>query len=333
MAQKKASQPTLVRALKACWGLNRDNRFHIISDLIKADLQVTEDLHIALNDAVNEENPEERLVRLLLDRGASPSANGCKTLVDAVQNVASSSLALLLQKKLPEEDIRRAFNQAFTADTFNTWFTEPGLKTAHMLLDQGARGDALSTALILIMKNSTKETRDFADRFFDLLVAHGPDVNYNNGEPLQQAASRADVPWTAQLLECHPSAETLWLAFQCIFDTALTQDGVLDLFKMFADYHEGDVRIDAMSGQQGSEPVLIRAVNQYPRSTTILTTLLDAGFYHDQATTCRIHPDIDDEEEVTLLAWAIAQPQKRVSTAVIELLIERGGEPLRYELL
>ncbi|KND87215.1 Ankyrin repeat domain-containing protein, chloroplastic [Tolypocladium ophioglossoides CBS 100239] len=324
--QIKPSQPTLVRALKACWSLNRDNRFRIISDLIRADLRVTEDLHIALNDAVNEENPEERMVRLLLDHGASPSANGCKTLVDAVKNVASSSLALLLQKKLPEQDIRRAFNQAFTADTFNTWFTEPGLETAHMLLDQGARGDALSTALILIIKNSTKETRGFADRFFDLLIAQGPDVNYNNGEPLQQTASRADVPWTARLLECHPSAQTLSLALQCIFDTALTQDGVLDLFKMFADYHEGGVRIDVMSGQQGSEPVLVRAVNQYPRSTAILTTFLDAGFYYDQATTCRIHPDIDDEEEVTLLAWAIAQPQKRVSTAVIELLIERGAK-------
>ncbi|POR39750.1 Ankyrin repeat domain-containing protein, chloroplastic [Tolypocladium paradoxum] len=324
--QKKPSQPTLVRALKASWSLNRDNRFRIISDLIKADLKATEDLHMALNDAVNEENQEDRLVRLLLDHGASPSANGCKTLVDAVQNVASSSLALLLQRKLPEQDIRRAFNQAFTADTFNTWFTEPGLETAQILLDHGARGDALSTALILIMKNSTKETRDFADRFFDLLIAHGPDVNYNNGEPLQQAASRADVPWTARLLECHPSAQTLSLALQCIFDTALSQEGVLDLFKMFADYHEGGVRIDVMSGQQGSEPVLVRAVNQYPRSTTILTTLLDAGFYHDQATTCQIHPDIDEEEEVTLLAWAIAQPQKRVSTAVIELLIERGAK-------
>lgn len=228
---------------------------------------------------------------------------------------------------MPEKDVSRAFNQAFTADTFNTWFTETGLETAQLLLAKGVRGDALSSALVLIMKNSMPETRDFADRFFNLLMAHGPDVDFNDGEPLQQAASKSDVPWTAKLLECHPSAQTLSLAFQCIFDTALTQDGIMDLFKMFAEYHEGNMGIDVMIGQQGSEPVLVRAINQYPRSTKILTTLLDAGFYHDQATTCRIHAEAE-EEEVTLLVWAIAQPQKRVSRAVIELLIERGGDPL-----
>ena len=76
---------------------------------------------------------------------------------------------------------------------------------------------------------------------------------------------------------------------------------------------------------QGSEPVLVRAMKQYPRSPMILSTLLEAGYYHDQLTTYTLHPDVG-EEEVTLLSWAIAQPQKRVSKAVIELLIERGGK-------
>ncbi|UNI16794.1 hypothetical protein JDV02_003197 [Purpureocillium takamizusanense] len=324
-SQKRPSQPTLVRALKASWGLTRDNRFRIIGDLIKAGLQITEDLHIALNDAVNENDPEERLVRLLLQHGASPSANDCKTLVDAAQNAASGSLALLLEKKIPQKDMTRAFNQSFTAEMFEKWFTDAGLETSQMLLERGASGDAISSALVLVMKHSTAETRILADRFFDLFMSHNLDVNYNNGEPLQQAASKADVPWTSRLLELHPSAVTLSLSFQCIFDTALSQDGVLDLFKMFAEYQEGDARIDVLIGQQGTEPVLVRAIKQYPRSTKILSTLLDAGFYYDQATTCQIHEDVD-AEEVTLLTWAIAQPQKRVSTGVIELLIERGAK-------
>ncbi|KAK2594771.1 hypothetical protein QQS21_007518 [Conoideocrella luteorostrata] len=324
--QKKVAQPALARSLKACWNLGRDSRFKVISDLIKAGLQITEELHIALNEAVNEDDPEERLVRLLLNHGASPAANGCKTLIDAANNSASKSLALLLEKNLPEEDVNRAFNNAFTAATFDKWFTNSGLETASILLDKGANGDSLSGALVLAMKRSTTDTKDLTDRFVTLLVSHGADVNYNNGEPLQQAASKANVSWTKQLLERRPTIGTLSLAFQCIFDTALSQDEVLDLFKLFAEYRDGDVRIDVMSGQQGTDPVLVRAISQYPRSTTILETLLDAGLYYDQATTYKIHPDVEDAEDMTLLLWSISQPQKRVSNSVIELLIARGAK-------
>ncbi|KAF4506111.1 hypothetical protein G6O67_006229 [Ophiocordyceps sinensis] len=321
--RKRVSQPTLVRGLKACWGLERNSRYRILCSLLKAGLQVNEDLHTALNDAVNEEDVEERLVRLLLNHGASPSANGCMTLVNAARSMSPSSLALLLQRELPKKDVSEAFGQAFAADKFDDWFTEAGINTAGLLLSRGVDAEPLSCALVSIMKRSTAETRDFADRFFDLVMAHGPDIDYNGGELLQQAASKADVPWTAKLLDCHPSAHTLSAAFHCIFDTVLTQDGVMDLFKMFAQYQQGDVGIDVMIELPGSEPVLVRAIKQYPRSTVVLNTLLDAGFYHDQATTCCIDTEV---EEVTLLLWAIAQPQKRVSSAVIELLVERGAK-------
>lgn len=331
--QKKVSQSTLVRALKACWCLERDSRYQVICSLLKAGLQATDDLHAALNDAINEKNPEERLVRLLLGHGASASANGCKTLVDAARSMSTSSLALLLQRELPREDVTEAFNRAFGADRFDDWFTEPGIETAAMLLNKGVDAGASSCVLVSIMRRSTPETRDFADRFFDLLMAHGADVDYNEGSLLRQAASKADVPWTAKLLEHRPSAHTLTVAFQCIFDTVLDQDGVLDLFKMFAEYQHGDVGIDVMVALPGSEPVLVRAIKQYPRSTAVLRTLLDAGFYHDQVTNCCLGPGME-EEEVTPLLWAIAQPQKRVSSAVIELLVERGGEfALRLPLM
>ncbi|KAG6015388.1 hypothetical protein E4U54_003573 [Claviceps lovelessii] len=324
--QKRVCQPTLVRSLKACWNLSRDIRFKVVGDLLKAGLQVTEDLHIILNEAVNEEDPEERLVRLLLDHGASPTANGCKTLVDAVNKFVTSSLALVLDKKLPREDVSRAFNHAFVAENFSKWFTESGFLTASMLLDAGADGDSISGALVLAIKCSTSETHDLANRFVTLLVSHHADVNYNQGEPLQLAASKANVFWTRQLLECRPTIETLSLAFQCIFDTALPQDEILNLFRLFAEYRDGHVRMDVMSVQQGRDPILVRAISQYPRSVAILEILLDAGLYHDQATTYKVHSEIEDAEEVTLLLWALAQPQKRVSNALIELLLTRGGE-------
>lgn len=325
MSQKPPSQPTLVRALKASWSLNHDTRYAIVQDIFKAGLQPCEDLHIVLNDAVNEEHPEEHLVRLLLDNGASAAANNCKSLVDAVQNMASPCLSLMLQLGTAQKDVNRAFNGAFTTENISKWFTRRGLETAQLLLDKEASGDVLGNCLLLVMQNSTPETNDLADEFVEVLVSHGADVNYNRGQPLQQAASVANIAWTRKLLDCKPTSETLSLAFQCIFDTALNQEEVLALFKLFAEYRDGEAQIDVMVTLQGSEPVLVRAMKQYPRSPMILSTLLDAGYYHDQLTTYTLHPDVG-EEEITLLSWAIAQPQKRVSKAVIELLIERGGK-------
>ncbi|GFP57473.1 ankyrin repeat domain-containing protein, chloroplastic [Trichoderma asperellum] len=324
-SQKKASPPTLVRALKACWNLNRDTRYLIIVDLMKAGLPVAEDLHITLNDAVNEENSEERLVKLLLDYGASPLANGCKTLVDAAEKALSSSLALLLDIDIPQNDIDMAFSNSFKAEKFDTWFTQSGLETANMLLDKGATGNALSEALIQVMKSA--ESPKLADQFFNVLTAHDPDVNYEGGEPLRLAASQANIDWTHRLLACHPSTETLTFAFHCIFDTELTQDVVLEFFQMFADYHEGDVRVDVMATRAGHMPVLGRAISQYPRSSTILTTLLDAGYYYDQSMIYKLHPEIEEEEEMTLLTWAIAQPQKKVTKVNIGTKIS-GTTPL-----
>ncbi|KAG6006684.1 hypothetical protein E4U21_006759 [Claviceps maximensis] len=324
-AQKRVSQCTLVRSLKACWSLGRESRFRVLSNLLKAGLQVTEDLNTALNEAVNEDDPEERLIRLLLDSGASATANGCKTLVDAVNSFAPSSVALLLEKNLPQEDVRRAFDHAFVAEKFYKWFTESGIQTASVLLHRGVHGDSVSNALVLAIKYSIPETRDLANRFVTLLLSHHADVNYNQGEPLQQAASKANVLWIRQLLERRPTVEALSLAFQNIFDTALPQDEALGLSRLFVEYRDGDIPMDVISIQQGRDPLLVRAITQYPRSVSILEVLLDAGLYYDQSTTYRIHSDIEDLEEMTLLLWALAQPQKRVSNALIELLLARGA--------
>lgn len=324
--QKKASRPTLIRALKASWNLNRDTRVQIVRDLMRAGLPVTDDLHVALNDAVNEVNPDEVLVQVLLDHGASPVANDCKTIIDVSKRAAAPCLALLLQKPIPLEAINRAFAVCFTQENFGVWFSESGKDTVEVLLGHGAKGIALSQMLILVMRGHTEKHGLLANEFMDLIAIYGPDVNYNSGEPLQVAASLANVDWTKLLLDCHPTSETLAFAFQHIFDTPLEEEDALALFEMFSDYREGETTIDVMAQKPGSEPVLVKAMSRYPRSIKILHTLLDAGYYHDQSTTCKLHASLDEEEDVTVLLWALAQPQKRVSSALIQLLVDRGGK-------
>jgi hypothetical protein len=324
--QKRASHPTLVRALKASWNLNQDTRIQIIRDLMRAGLPVTDDLHVALNDAVNEENPDETLIQLLLDHGASPTANDSKTLSDVVKRAAAPLLSLMLQKPIPLDALNQAFARCFTGENFDAWFSESGKDTIEILLGHGAKCNALSEMLILVMRGYTNENFPLADEFVNLIALHGPDVNYNSGEPLQVAASLANVEWTQLLLGCQPTSKSLAYAFQHIFDTALEEDDALTLFETFANYREGETAIDVMMQKPGTQPVLVRAMSQYPRSIRLLRTLLDAGYYHDQSVVCHLHPSLDEEEEVTALMWALAQPQKKISSALIELLIQRGGE-------
>ncbi|KAG9252635.1 uncharacterized protein F5Z01DRAFT_660131 [Emericellopsis atlantica] len=324
--QKRPSQPTLLRAFEACWGLNRDTRYNIILDLFKAGVPVVDIVHAALNDAVNEEDSEDRLIQLLLDHGASPTANECKALINAVKKGASSSISVLLSRPLPAEALNYTFAESYTPDSFTSWFSQSGIQTIRVLLEHGAQGGALSQMALQVMNNHTPDTADLADEFITLLASHGLDVNYNRGEPLQVAASQANVGWTKELLALHPSTESLSFAFQHIFDTALDQDDALQLFELFADYRDGETRVDVMAQKPDAAPVLVQAMTQYPRSLVILKTLLDTGFYHDQATFYRIYDDIDEQEQMTLLTWAIAQPQKKISSSLIELLLDRGAK-------
>ncbi|KAM0293346.1 hypothetical protein ACHAO9_002070 [Fusarium lateritium] len=323
--QRKASPPTLVRAMKASWKLNQDTRLHIIKDLMKAGMPAVDEVHIALSKAVGEDEPDDRLIKTLLDSGASPFTNGCYSVVQAVQGMKVSTLALLLTGDISEEEIQNIFSSGFSDTQFVTWFTSQGLEVAEMLLIKGAKGEFVSSALVQVMKNSTDETESLADQFVDLFVTHGVDTNFRDGEPLLCAASKGNALWTERLLSCKPSPQTLTLAFERVFDTARSPEEVLKLFELFSGYRDGEVGLDVVMRGAGSNPILIKAVSQYPRSVELLQTLLDAGFYYDQTTTYRIHDSVEDPEEMTVLVWAIAQPQKKVSSALIKLLIERGA--------
>ena len=192
-----------------------------------------------------------------------------------------------------------------------------------MFIEKGVCGSAVSGPLTTAMRAQGQGHNGLATRFVDLLMSASPDVNYNQGELLQFAASKANVAWTTKLMEGHPSVETLSYAFQHIFDSAISEDEALQLFKLFAEH---ETRIDVTAQQPGVEPILVRAMYQYPRKATILETLLNAGFYYDQMTMYRLHPIIEEPEEMTLLTWALAQPQKRISPSLIEVLLDRGGK-------
>ncbi|KAK4173124.1 hypothetical protein QBC36DRAFT_62003 [Triangularia setosa] len=324
--QKRPNKVTLLRSLKASRKLSRDSRLQVVDWLFQAGLPPCEEVNIALNRVVKED-PDLRLVGLLLKNGASPLANGCETLTDAAQMLLVDVLQLLLAGNIPQKDVSWTFKQAFTPDTSATWFSEKGFQVAKMLLAKGAEGESLTLALMTAIDAYDTEKDELARKFAGLLLQHKVDVSYEDGIVLQKAAQRADADLIRQVLQQNPDSRALSLAFGYIFDHVdLSEEDTLRLITLFTDYHVGEERLDVMFPPAvGTEPVLLRALTKFPRSVKILETLLDAGYYHDQMTTVMVMDDID-EEQVNLLFWAISQPQKRVSALVIELLVDRGAK-------
>lgn len=324
----KPSQETMVRALKASWMLKGEDRHQIIKFLFEAGLEANEAVHLALKKAVRDTEPNLDLIHLLLSNGASPLESGCQTLVDAAWRCLVPVMELCLTLDISGEDLDYIFAEAFAPGDASRWLFDDGVAVARLLLEKGSRGDGLPKALMAAIRNCGTE-RDAASRqLVQLLVKHGVNVDYEHGQPLQEAAKRGDQDIVRQLLTLSPDPHSAAAAFQSIFESGPPEEDAVGLSTLFNEYKiEGDAcGQDIMFNQAEYEPVVFRALLQYPRSVRVLDTLLNAGYYHDQMTTARVVPEMEDVEPVSLLFWALLQPQKKISSAVIEILIQRGSK-------
>ncbi|KAI1335804.1 ankyrin repeat-containing protein [Xylariaceae sp. FL0016] len=324
--QKRPSSHTLVQALNACWDLNRDTRHTVLQWIFGAGKPVPSALNTALNKAVNEEEPEERLIRLLVSHRASSVANGCRTLIDATKNLSASAFAELLESRVTSEDASLVFNKAFAPSCTDSWLSQRGHEIATCLLKKGAQGEGVGSALVAVLHLYAETPSQVAGDFVALFFKYGADINHNHGEALQIAASKGDPALLRRLLEEKPNSESVTLAFPRIFDAPISEDEAHDLITLFIDQHGGQNQLDVMTFYPDSEPVIVRALSQFPRSTKVLQALLDIGFYHEQMTICRVAQEVEEAEAVTLLMWSLIQPQKKISSGVINLLIDSGAK-------
>lgn len=324
--QKRPSHATMIQSLKASWRLAAGPRYEVIQMLFEAGLPVGEDVEVGLTKAVNdEEQVDLKLVQLLLEKGASPTANACRALCDATQKLLRPVVDLFLEREISPGDLSWAFAQAFSPVSTHVWLSEDGLVVAKRFLDKGARGDGVSSALASAIDAYGSERDGVARQFAELLLASGADVSFDSGQALQMAARAGDVELIGQLLAQKPTPRAVSMALPHVFDLQLPEDKALELVSLFAQYRDGEVGLDVVTTPPDSEPVVFKALDRYPRSTKMVQTLLDAGYYFDRMTTARI-TDEDEEEQTSLLLWALLQPQKKISSAVILLLIENGAK-------
>lgn len=313
-----------MRAFKAAMKLSGPPRRDAISLLFAAGMPVREDVHVALNEAVNEEVVDTAVIELLLSHGASPLTNCCRTLIDAAKRLMLPVVAEFLRRDVSQKDASWVFVQAVAADNADAWLTPDGLRLVEALLEKGATGDGPGAALACVLEQRGGRVDEaLHEQFLDVLLLHHADVSYSDGLVLRRACERSDAALVRRMMDCQPTPHAVSMAFPYIFQPGLDEDGAMDLIDLFSSYSSGDQRFESIPTHPDFEPPLFRALAQFPRSTRILKALLDLGYYHDQVTTMAVRGD--EEEEVTALLWAILQPQKKVSGAVIMTLIERRG--------
>ena len=73
------------------------------------------------------------------------------------------------------------------------------------------------------------------------------------------------------------------------------------------------------------QPILFMALEMFPRKTQVIKALLEAGFNPEQWKMTEVDSEFG-VEPLTALCWAIYQPEKRISSANIELLVDSGGK-------
>lgn len=340
--QQMPSPKTLARALRASSKLSDAPRCQVLEWLFEAGLQVSDDVHVALNKAVNEPEPSIRVIKLLLAKGASPTALGCKTLIDAVQREDLELVTLSLQQcgeKISAEDIAWTIQGAFDPARAHLWLTQPSLAVAKCLVARGVQGKGLSHAINAALQHlGTPEYNDIAQEFASLLIPYSADINEDKGAALVKATRTANRSLIEQILRQGPNSEALSLAFPHVFDhNDITELEALDFVDLFTQHHhdgDADSQLDPLLPHpDDAEPVLLKALARYPRSVKIVQKLLDVGYYHDPMTNARMvvlesecdNNDNDEEEQVNLLTWCLLQPQKKISSNVITTLIKHGA--------
>lgn len=324
--QRKPSPQTLIRALRASSKLSGAPRYQVVKWLFAVGLPVSDEVHIALEESVAADQLSIDLVRLLLENGASPTANGCKCLIYAAQRLDIGLLNLLLQSGLSREQAGHVFINTFVPDTAERWLSKQGFQMAQCLAEKGANGDTLSGALGVALDYLGTEKDEISQVFVRCLIQHGANINSGQGQALVKAAKLGNTQLIEQMLLQRPDAETLSMAFPHVFDHGLPEEEAVGLIALFTNYRDGETQLDPMFQHPESDPIMFKALSVYPRSTRIIQTLLDAGYYHDQMTAARILDEVEEEEPVSLLIWCLLQPQKRISSGIITTLVDQGAK-------
>ncbi len=322
------SQNTLKAAYRSSLMLPKDQRYPIIEVIMKAGKSIDKHVATTLLRAAQEVPADRELIKMLLSFQAFDEG---QSMAHAASVLDLETLLLLIKSPKSHMFVSTAFQNAMTEGI--PWKSERGLSVMELMLENGASGEVVGKALVDTVEKCTDVSSSLAGKFLDLLLRFNPDVNHEGGVVLQRAARRGNL----DLLErCLPGATTdsKAMAFPYIFKSSSDETLLLQMIEAFNDSADREKGLDTgfKHPDPTIEPVLFMALEMFPRKTQVLKALLDAGFNPDQWKMTEVDSDFV-VEPLTALCWAIYQPEKRISSANIELLVDSGGKASIHDRL
>jgi hypothetical protein len=325
LLRAKPSENVMKRAYRSSLGLPRDQRFLVIERILDAGKAIDKHVTSTLFKATLEIPADHKLVQLLLDHQVFDLG---ESMAHAADVLDLDTLALLANSPKAEPFLSPVFKDVMA--TGKPWQSRENLAVIELLLEKGAVGDAVGDAFVDVVERYESGADSLVSDFLDLLLRFKADVNYQRGLALQHAALKGNVSLIEKLVP-GATADSKAMAIYYLFRSSSSDEAsILRMIAAFTNaIDENRLDVDFKHPDPGLEPVLFMALEQFPRKTQVLKALLDTGFSPNQWKLARDCEDLE-EEPITVLCWALSQPEKRISSANIELLIEAGGELFQF---
>ena len=251
--------------------------------------------------------------KLLLRRGASVSHNDGEALSVAVASGNSTLTAMLLSGKhqASRSSITRAFRTLFTNENKGNVHA-----LAQELLAHGVEQLAVDAALRVVL--SHEHDINDTEKLVDLLLRFNADVNTVDGACFVFAAQKHSHTIFKRLMLHNPK---FGVVVPALLGSKLQEEVVVAAIQSCFDH---GCTSDQFDVGYTKTPLLITAMAVYPRNIDLIKLLLDNGLDPNVSTTAILHPS-KSHETLPALLWALAQPQKRISDAVITALLDAGA--------
>jgi hypothetical protein len=317
----QVSQNVLKRIYRSSLSLPKDQRSSIIELILRAGKSIDKHVTNTLLQATQESPADRQLVQLLL--GYQVFDEG-QSMAHAGQALDLGTLAILVASPKASLFISSAFEKVISAET--PWQSNRGLAVIEAMLAGGATGEPVSEALFRAIDKCDASGNALTSEFVDLFLRFHADVNYRRGLVLQRACQLGDAGLIRKLIP-HATPDSKSMAFPYLFVSPSDESWTLQMVELFSDVSdEGErINIDFKHPSPDIDPILFMVLRKFPRKTQVLRVLLEAGFSPNQWQLLEYDPNVGIEH-VTILCWALSQPEKKISVANIDLLIESGGK-------
>lgn len=291
----------------------------------------------ALKEVGTEPQPDLGLMKTLLEAGANVTIEGGICVRHAARNLDIDSILLLANFSGHNEAI---FTSAFS-DVVNGgtgWIAWEHLDVVHLLVSHGASGKVLDRALAEVVSylSGNDSQAELAEQLLDILFGAGADVNSDNGKSAGLAASRGDAFLLRRLLGQGATVETASFAFSAAILAHHKEHCLLELIEVFME--DGTTVPDVNTPLPGMPPPVFLCLNSYFNSTELVDRLVAIGCNLEATVSRKIFADevkgesgstaVADfgEEQVSVLMWALLQPEDKITSGVVISLMRNGGE-------